>query len=959
MANQTKDMRKALVISLIIVFLNSFISPVYPFTQVPEYLCELGLKFYNEGNYDQALLEFKKALLAEPNYEPAIKYILMLEQVKAAREKEEGIAITTGKPALPTPAEMIRKQTEPSGKGLISQVKPTPYLTPTPTAGAIREQFELLEFEKAMISEKQKYPLVSPPGLEETGQAVMPAVLRLDETFDNIKQPIEIEKGKSLIVIGKNIQRFLVTQPQILLVEKNNPDELLVTGNDIGYTYLHIWDDNGRWTLEFLGIPLKPEGPTYGELLRSKEEAASNFKLRYTMDWAAYERGRRIYDLERTSYHYLHGLSLIGETPYGDLDSAVSVRTLGGKTELTYYTLGLSNGKFGPFNGFNLRGFDYSPYFSNLALPGANLRGIMLNSPAFGEKINYTAFWGRESGGIYGLFSSNLAESRQSFLEGFNLSYSPTKRSNYKFTVVNGYGEDREDFLPSYDYDLSSSWIFDKGGLTYEIANDSNNFAHLLTYRYAQPKIYLNTELRNIDKDFYSIAGRGWRAGELGSVLNFTYNPTEKLGLYGLLDIYRDRLYPAEDNRQRWNEDFSFYSNYTVDPLTTLRFSYSLQNDLGKLSQNRYQTSGVGITRKIGFIKDIITYADYSHQENKDFVTANADYINDRIFMGLRFSLIGELYYYLNKELNWLQEKFTGTRSKPNVLETGFDWSGQLGNSPFYGDLRFTYHDEEDTVSNLSFLSGQDYIEGYSELSYRTTSGNEIFGSMRMRNIWAENPNVTKRVEANFYAGMRYVWDTGMRWESVGNIEGYVFKDLNSDGLRQRDEPPIEGIRVWLGKDKSMVTDIFGYYKFKGIRARKAYVSLDTSTLPSGFVLTVPIVQEAVISHHRTIKLDFGIVSRSEISGVVFEDIDQDEQYDRSDIGVKGIILVLDDGQKVTTDSSGRYAFSRASVGEHTVTLDLKSVPTFYLPKTTLTKKITLFEGVTYVYNIPLRRIKK
>ncbi|MFH1640802.1 MAG: SdrD B-like domain-containing protein, partial [Candidatus Omnitrophota bacterium] len=655
----------------------------------------------------------------------------------------------------------------------------------------------------------------------------------------------------------------------------------------------------------------------------------------------------------------IHGLSLIGETPYGNLDSAASIRRLGGETELTYYTLGLTDGKFGPFNGFNIRGFDYSPYFSNLALPGANLRGVMLNSPAFDKKIDYTAFWGRESGGIYGLFSTSLGKSKHSFLEGVNLSYSPKEKSNYKFTIVHGWGRDRADYLPSYDYDLSGSWIFGKGGLTYELANDSNNFAQLLTARYMQPKIHLSAELRNVDKDFYSISGRGWRAGEIGGLFNLNYNPTEKLSLNGLLDIYQDRLYPAEDNDRRWNEDLSLYSNYIIDPLTSLRINYALQNDLGKLSQYRYQTVGAGINRRVKFIKDIMTYADYSHQENKSFATPSADYINDRIFMGLRFSLIGELYYYINKEFNWLQDRFAGSRTEPNVLETGLDWSGQLGKSPFYGDLRFTYHDEEDSQSNLSFLSGQDYIEGYSELSYRMSPANEIFGSIRMRNIWADNTNVTKRVEANFYAGMRYTWDTGVRWESVGNIEGYVFKDLNSDGLRQRDEAPIEGIRMWLGKEKSVVTDMFGYYKFKGVKARKAYVSMDTSTLPSGFVLTVPMVQEAGISHHRTIKLDFGIVSRSEISGVVFEDIDGDGQFGRNDKGVKGIVLILDDKQKVMTDSAGRYAFSRASVGEHTVSLDLKSVATFYLPKTTLTKKITLFEGVTYIHNIPLRRIKK
>jgi hypothetical protein len=213
-------------------------------------------------------------------------------------------------------------------------------------------------------------------------------------------------------------------------------------------------------------------------------------------------------------------------------------------------------------------------------------------------------------------------------------------------------------------------------------------------------------------------------------------------------------------------------------------------------------------------------------------------------------------------------------------------------------------------------------------------------------------------MEADFNAGMRYLWDTGFHWDPVGNIEGYVFKDLNSDGLRQRDEAPVQGIKVWLGKNKSCVTDVFGYYKFKGVRARKAYVTLDTSTLPSGFVLTVPVTQEAGIVNTRSLKLDFGIISRSEINGFVFEDIDDNGEFSANDKGIQGVTIILEDGTKVTTDGSGKYSFPHVSAGEHTIALDLESLPIYYLPKTALTKKITLFEGVCYIYNIPLKRIE-
>ena len=913
-------MKKALLILVIFAFLNSLVSPLYAYTQIPVYLCEIGIKFYQQGKYADALHEFNKALMVKPDLPLALEYIQKIKQ-KIELKPEELIA-----PPI---------------------IKVSPLATPA--SGLIKETPSITVF---VLPKKEEAPQFLP------GKAYPALVLALDESLKNIKQPLELEHGRSIIISGKNIQRFLVIQEEVLIVEKRNPYELLVTGKELGYTYLYVWDDQGRWTLEFLVMPPKPEGPTYEEQLRLEEEKAGTFKLRYNLDWSSYEAGRRIDSLKRSSYSWGHNLNLTGETPYGVLDSSCSVSVSREAADLTYLTLGLTQGKYGPFKNFSLRAIDYSPGFSNLAFGGASLRGAMFTSPAFKEKINYTIFWGREGGGRYGGLSPSLNKARDYFLSGFDMDWSPFERQNYGFSVLHGWGRDREDYLNPYAYDLDIDWNLGKLKLGYEAGYDSESFANFLDLNYTIPKLTLITQLRDVSKQYLSITGWGWRLGELGGLLSVNYAPTEKFSTSSRLDIFKDRLYPATDNPNRLNEDFYWDANYIIDPLTSLRLNYGLQDHLGSISQYRINNQGVGLYKTFELARKVYTFLNYQHQDNKYFSSHISDSINDRLSLGLRFSLITNLYYYLNKEFNWLQAVFYGERSRPEAMDTGLDWASQIFKSPFYGALRLSYRDEENTVSTLSFLSGQDYLEGYSELSYRPSPGQELYCSGRVRNLWAENPNINKSVEADFRAGMRYTWDTGIRWESIGAVDGYVFKDFNGDGLRQRDEPPVEGVKIWLGKDKTQVSDIFGYYKFTKIKAKKAYVNIDPSAIPAGFTLTVPGTQEVAITHGQIARINFGIVSRSEIIGFVFVDSDGDGQFGTKDLHIKDAILILEDGTKVSTDDSGRYFFRKANVGKHTLTLDLNSIPTNYIPTVPLFKEIELFEGTSYNYNIPLRKAK-
>jgi hypothetical protein len=89
--------------------------------------------------------------------------------------------------------------------------------------------------------------------------------------------------------------------------------------------------------------------------------------------------------------------------------------------------------------------------------------------------------------------------------------------------------------------------------------------------------------------------------------------------------------------------------------------------------------------------------------------------------------------------------------------------------------------------------------------------------------------------------------------------------------------------------------------------------------------------------------------------GVVFIDSDNNNQFDRGEKGLGGVTFILDDKERMTTDNNGQYLFRKVSPGEHTISIDLKTLPTQYIPKVPLKKKVVLDKGATFFHNIPLR----
>ncbi|MFZ4595026.1 MAG: beta strand repeat-containing protein, partial [Verrucomicrobiaceae bacterium] len=168
-----------------------------------------------------------------------------------------------------------------------------------------------------------------------------------------------------------------------------------------------------------------------------------------------------------------------------------------------------------------------------------------------------------------------------------------------------------------------------------------------------------------------------------------------------------------------------------------------------------------------------------------------------------------------------------------------------------------------------------------------------------------------------------------------GQIGDLIWWDINANGVRDAGEPGLANVLVTLDNGSTTRTDIDGFYLFTGLANGTYTVSVDTSTLPSGFAQVKD--PDATLDNASTVTInlsngnsagdsfldrDFGYDSAtSMLSGVVFSDYNGDGLFSIGDVNLSGITVTLQRDLDLngsfettvtttTTNSIGYYNFA-------------------------------------------------
>lgn len=771
----------------------------------------------------------------------------------------------------------------------------------------------------------------------------------------------ELEMNQVLIIdrIG-GLLKFVATDEGLVTLENVDSETLKLIGTGIGSTFVHVWNSSGRSTFALRVLPPKIIASRSQDREREALEKTRSFRLGYDNSRNASYTGEKFRAMPRSSVDFTQNARFDGDTPYGELSGHAQTQKSGGKTLLSDAQVVLKDGKIGRFDNFNAFAGDSQVKPDLLVFPGARIRGGVLEHWDDPKKTQWTGFYGRENSSLFGTITPGLQLKRtlNSYLSGGVIDHRLNDTAKVKAGYFTGTGKSRVDELNRRGMGVQTEvGLGPHAVMNNETDFDDEKFAHKHSFTTKFEKLRVKNEFRDVSKKFFTLTGPPSRQGEVGYLLDVSATPSEKWAYSGTLDIFRDRLVPNPEDPNGVNIHTDMVLNYFVCDDLNFTFNFQDLDDTGRLGPSRYRTTGVQYNERFDLWgKKATVFSRYNHRTNHLLTNSASDYRQNQVTLGFYTTLFWGINFSTQKEWNALEEPEISRYTHPSAITYTLDTNRQLWDTPFFAEVRLRIRDEEETESTNSFMAGEDSTEISGGLYYREYEDMELFITGSFTQYVAESLNVASaRVEAQFYTGMRYNFDTGLRWGVVGSFDGYVYKDQNGDGVRQPYEPGLANMTVVSSDGKEALTDENGYYQLKAVTGKKVSLTLESSKIPYGFVPTNSVSQELDIKQNETQRSDFGLTPRSDVTGIIFNDLNGNGKYETSEPGVGRVKLTLESGQNARSSGSGAYTFSNVVAGEHTMSLVITSLPEGYLPSQALKKNFTLYEGIRYELHFPLR----
>lgn len=771
----------------------------------------------------------------------------------------------------------------------------------------------------------------------------------------NISRPLDLELGQVATVESRGIQRYLAQTEDKVEFFLVSPNALQMKAAAIGMTVVHIWDQEGRVTVQIRVIPQK----SIAQFIKRREERierADSFKIEYTNNHSQFYQGNGFRDLGQTSLNYNQGFKVTGDTPVGHLEGSAEIRELNDKPILSQISAKVSDFHAGAVKDADLSLMDTNMRPNMLILPQYRFRGIEFDHRPENKPFSYTGFYGRELTSILGTLSSTdggAQETLDSFAGGGFIDWQMNPAAKYRFGYVMANGQSRVDDLNNRAYEVDQQYkVTEHFSVTSSTGFDSDHFSNRVGGVWQYPDLRFKSEFRDTSKRFFTIVGTPGGQGEQGLNSDLVWTVTDAITARYALDIYRDRqfFFPGEYARYNTRQDASV--RWGLSPLASLQVDLKDYEETALISPYRNKNQAITYTQGIPmWDRRVSFYARLANDDTESLTNPESNFRRDTLGVGASVNLFPDIFVSYQQNISLLEETVNRDVSHPRSMIYTLSRRARIEDTPITTDLNLRYTDEEETEASKSYMIGDDRFEAQGSLTY-AIENIELFLNGRFASMRAENRINEARTEGEIITGVRYLYDTQVRWEPKASFHGTVYQDKDGDGQRQPDEPGVPGLLVRVS-GAEVVTDSEGNFKTPSVGGKRVTIVLDPNKIPYGHTVNGSLRRDVDLADAAK-SVDFGLVARSSVMGLAFNDLNANGKFDPGDFGVGKIKVVLDGKVQRVTDASGRFRFDEVQTGTHLIQMDLRSLPIGYLPIGPMRKELDLSEGVQYRFDFAL-----
>jgi hypothetical protein len=942
------------------------------------YYLSKAFKAFGVHDHKNAIRYFKIARIFNPSSKETLRYLTVLGvpppkplppvQMPVAVLPQQVVPATAAPEVEEQPKEEAQPQPtiEETQVPVSQEAQPIQEAPPVPTTTPTAAQPQSIQSVQPQQVVQNVYNAPAPAAAAAPQAGVIyvpgakgkqpPMVISLAQLTNNpqIKPKLQIEYHSSVIIEGRNIKRFLIVDESFIKAKILDANHLQIDALAIGTTFIHIWDDFGRHSFYVEVVFPKPTNANNG-LVYNGVRHSEPFVFSYANDWNSYYAGPKAHDIKRQSYQFEQSLGVRGETPYGYFDASGSYSDFNSVSEFDTYTVGLSQIPLNGTTNFNLRGFDALRYLSPLTMPTTRLRGAFADVELLDSKLGISVSHGLEQQPL-GFVTIGSNPFLHSYIDALKLTLFPRSDSDqYSFNFATAYGDDRPSYLANHVYSVEGQHKFNDY-LTFnaEHGSDTQHQSELASLRWQNGGALRSVlGFRNIAKGYSTVSTLPSYQGETGAT--WTTNADFKNMEADLfLETYRNRLDFNPDNSKGYNYDGNGHLKTYINPSLWNDTDFNFVDTPGQLSPSNSFSLNDRLSQSFGLWNTLrgTVFGGVGYQ-NSHFSTASSfNFHREDAIVGVQVPLTHQISSYANYEYDWLTQPEAGGKSNPSEINAGLSYEKQLNQKVSF-NTQVDYHDELGVKSmNTSFLSGERSVIVTAGFNYNPTPDVNLFGDVSASKVISHIGSAGYD-DYEFHLGMRINFGGATYWDPLGTVSGIVFKDRTGSGKFSAGDEGIAGVKVKVG-DKETVTDKNGRYRLQ-VRAKGVDVTPVLDTVPGGLIFSTPQMLNIQIVQGHTAHADFGLISQTGIYGIVFVSKTGAASPGSGDQFIGKVHVILDGKISQKSDSHGAFYFTKVSPGQHTIDIDVNSLPLNMVPLIKLSNAIDVAEGTNYLFNIPVK----